>query len=73
MQNSNSGSSRPLTSLPSQLHTPTQSFSDAAFTPESTMDVKLTAWNEQKAKDDLELAKARLADQRFNISKCLLI
>ncbi|XXG98804.1 hypothetical protein Hte_005134 [Hypoxylon texense] len=68
MQNSTPSSSRPLTSrVPGQLHTPTHSFSEAAFTPDSTSEGKAIAWNDKRSKDELDLARARLSDQRFNM------
>ncbi|KAI0172106.1 hypothetical protein GGR52DRAFT_549042 [Hypoxylon sp. FL1284] len=67
MQNTPS-SSRPLASrMPGQLHTPTQSFSEAAFTPDSTSEGKAIAWNDKRSKDDFDTAKARLSDQRFSM------
>ncbi|KAI1328304.1 hypothetical protein F5Y16DRAFT_369360 [Xylariaceae sp. FL0255] len=44
------------------VHTPTQSFSDALQTPDS----RGIDWADKQAKD-VELAKARLVDPKFNI------
>ncbi|KAI2623025.1 hypothetical protein GGS26DRAFT_593875 [Hypomontagnella submonticulosa] len=71
MQNNNAStpsSSRPLASrLPSQLHTPTHSFSEAAVTPDSSMDSQLPNWNDKKSREELDAARSRLVDQKFNI------
>ncbi|KAI1375673.1 hypothetical protein F4677DRAFT_422027 [Hypoxylon crocopeplum] len=68
MQNNTPSSSRPLAArTPGQPHTPTHSFSEAAFTPDSALDGKLAAWNDKKTKEEFDLARSRLADQRFNI------
>ncbi|KAI1460490.1 hypothetical protein F4805DRAFT_454912 [Annulohypoxylon moriforme] len=65
MQNTPS-SSRPLAArMPGQLHTPTHSFSEAAFTPDS-VDGRNVTWD-KKSKEEFELARARLTDQKFNI------
>lgn len=73
MQNNNAStpsSSRPLASrLPSQLHTPTHSFSEAAVTPDSSMDSQLPNWNDKKSREELDAARSRLVDQKFNISE----
>ncbi|OTA56436.1 hypothetical protein K449DRAFT_387483 [Hypoxylon sp. EC38] len=67
MQNNTPSSSRPLAArVPSQLHTPTHSFSEAAFTPES-VEGKALAWNDKKSREEFDLARARIADQKFNI------
>ncbi|KAI1415586.1 hypothetical protein F5Y13DRAFT_146304 [Hypoxylon sp. FL1857] len=67
MQNNAPSSSRPLAArVPGQLHTPTHSFSEAAFTPES-VDGKPVAWNDKRSREEFDLARARLADQKFNI------
>ncbi|KAI2783441.1 hypothetical protein F4815DRAFT_442311 [Daldinia loculata] len=67
MQSNTPSSSRPLTSrVPGQLHTPTHSFSDAAFTPDSS-EVRVGNWNDKRSREDLDLARARLADQKFNM------
>ncbi|OTB02509.1 hypothetical protein M426DRAFT_322601 [Hypoxylon sp. CI-4A] len=68
MQNNNtSSSSRPLAArVPGQLHTPTHSFSEAAFTPDS-VEGKQTAWNDKRSREELDTARAKLADQKFNI------
>ncbi|KAI0889409.1 uncharacterized protein GGS22DRAFT_153820 [Annulohypoxylon maeteangense] len=68
MQNNTPSSSHPLAArVPGQLHTPTHSFSDAAFTPDS-LDGRNISWD-KKSKDDFELARARLSDQKFNIKQ----
>ncbi|KAI2472095.1 hypothetical protein F4781DRAFT_384367 [Annulohypoxylon bovei var. microspora] len=67
MQNNTSSSSRPLAArVPWQLHTPTHSFSDAAFTPDS-IDGRTVVWNNKISIDEFDLARAKLADQKFNI------
>ncbi|KAF3061104.1 hypothetical protein GL218_03809 [Daldinia childiae] len=67
MQSNTPSSSRPLTSrVPGQLHTPTHSFSDAAFTPDSS-EVRVGTWNDKRSREDLDLARTRLADQKFNM------
>ncbi|KAI1807269.1 hypothetical protein F4811DRAFT_506290 [Daldinia bambusicola] len=67
MQSNTPSSSRPLTSrVPGQLHTPTHSFSEAAFTPDSS-DVRGGTWNDKRSREELDLARARLADQKFNM------
>ncbi|KAI1209430.1 uncharacterized protein F4807DRAFT_426679 [Annulohypoxylon truncatum] len=66
MQNNTPSSSRPLAArVPGQLHTPTHSFSDAAFTPDS-IDGRTVAWN-KNSKEDLSSLQAKLTDQKFNI------
>ncbi|KAI1400318.1 hypothetical protein F4819DRAFT_461945 [Hypoxylon fuscum] len=68
MQNNAPSSSRPLTSrMPGQLHTPTHSFSEAAFTPDSASEIRPVTWNDKRSKEDFDLARARLADQKFNM------
>lgn len=70
MQNNAPSSSRPLTSrMPGQLHTPTHSFSEAAFTPDSASEIRPVTWNDKRSKEDFDLARARLADQKFNMSE----
>ncbi|KAI0387410.1 hypothetical protein F5Y04DRAFT_240145 [Hypomontagnella monticulosa] len=71
MQNNNAStpsSSRPLAArLPSQVHTPTHSFSETAVTPDSSMDSQLPHWNDKRSRDELEAARSRLVDQKFNM------
>ncbi|KAI2616474.1 hypothetical protein GGR54DRAFT_609340 [Hypoxylon sp. NC1633] len=68
MQNNKPSPSRPLTTRGSdQLHTPTHSFSDAAYTPDSILDSRVAAFADKKAKEEFDLARARLFDQRFNM------
>lgn len=64
--------------LPPQLHTPTQSFSESpanAPTPDTASSQAPpslnAAFNEQKSKTELDSAKSRLTDQKFDISKHL--
>lgn len=53
-----------------QMHTPTQSFNDSILdTNLETPAFKLPPTNEKKLKEDVEHTKARLTDQRFNISE----
>lgn len=53
-----------------QMHTPTQSFNDSILeTNLETPAFKLPPTNEKKLKEDIEHTKARLTDQRFNISE----
>ncbi|KAI8962280.1 hypothetical protein F5Y11DRAFT_323425 [Daldinia sp. FL1419] len=60
-------SSRPLASrVPGQLHTPTHSFSEAALTPDSS-EAKSSNWNDKRSREELDLARAKLADQKFNM------
>ncbi|KAI5862594.1 hypothetical protein GGS23DRAFT_570958 [Durotheca rogersii] len=69
MQHHTPSSSRPLAArLPGQLHTPTHSLSEAgAPTPDSGAGGRLVPWTEKKAKDDFDIARARLSDQKFSI------
>ncbi|KAI1107594.1 hypothetical protein F4804DRAFT_296498 [Jackrogersella minutella] len=67
MQNNTPSSSRPLAArVPGQLHTPTHSFSEGAFTPDS-IDGKPVTWNDKRSRDEFDLARSRLSDQKFNI------
>ncbi|KAI1074025.1 hypothetical protein F5B20DRAFT_564977 [Whalleya microplaca] len=67
--NSSSGPSRPLASnLPGQLHTPNQSFSESAQTPDSTKAGQMAGWMDKKFREETDVAKARLSDQKFNMS-----
>lgn len=53
-----------------QMHTPTQSFNESIL--DSSLEnpaFKLPPTNEKKLKEDIEHTKARLTDQRFNISE----
>ncbi|KAL7628361.1 hypothetical protein AAE478_002563 [Parahypoxylon ruwenzoriense] len=69
MQNSIPSSSRPLAArLPGQLHTPTHSFSEAgAPTPDSALGGRPVPWNDKKSREESDIARARLAHQKFNI------
>ncbi|KAI0004670.1 hypothetical protein F4779DRAFT_70500 [Xylariaceae sp. FL0662B] len=63
------GPSRPpATGLPGQLHTPNQSFSEATQTPDSTKAGQLAGWMDKKLKEETDMAKSRLSDQKFNMS-----
>lgn len=53
-----------------QMHTPTQSFNESILdTSLENPAFKLPPANEKKLKEDIEHTKARLTDQRFNISE----
>ncbi|KAH9904201.1 hypothetical protein F4778DRAFT_734374 [Xylariomycetidae sp. FL2044] len=53
--------------LSDTLHTPSQSFSGAAQTPESNAEASL-AWADKKFREEYDVAKSRLSDQKFEIA-----
>ncbi|KAK7976728.1 hypothetical protein PG989_015191 [Apiospora arundinis] len=60
-----------LPRLPSQLHTPTQSFSESGAGSSSTPDLsgvaRVAAFNDKKYKEEYDYTKAKLSDQKFDI------
>ncbi|KAI0841095.1 hypothetical protein F5Y06DRAFT_213205 [Hypoxylon sp. FL0890] len=69
MQNNNTpSSSRPLAArVPGQLHTPTHSFSEAAFTPESVDGKPSGPWNDRRSREEFDITRIRLLDQKFKM------
>ncbi|CAJ2512957.1 Uu.00g010760.m01.CDS01 [Anthostomella pinea] len=73
MHPSNSGPSRQFAERLGPLHTPSQSFSEAAQTgtPDSMAAGGSKAggagWNDKKYREEYDIAKSRLLDQKFNI------